>query len=188
MKKKSVESHRILVEVYDDHALAEQMCQSGLHGLKVVILIWKMKKDLERHHNPTQMQKELAKTLGVTQPDIFPQLKEMGMWVQNVWNLDHASSSISKPNIHGQKITLCIWWDQLGVEYYELLQPYKRITREVYRKQLIRNLVLLPTRLIWPKCTVYSVQKDFGMRRWVNKRAACTPEGGTRNRNFEEKS
>ncbi|UYV75354.1 hypothetical protein LAZ67_12003598 [Cordylochernes scorpioides] len=25
---------------------------------------------------------------------------------------------------------LCIWWDQLGVAYYELLQPNERITGE----------------------------------------------------------
>ncbi|UYV75337.1 hypothetical protein LAZ67_12003580 [Cordylochernes scorpioides] len=49
-----------------------------------------------------------------------------------------ASSSTAKPNIHGGKIMLCIWWDQLGVVYYELLQPNERITGEVYRRQLMR--------------------------------------------------
>ncbi|UYV75330.1 hypothetical protein LAZ67_12003569 [Cordylochernes scorpioides] len=33
---------------------------------------------------------------------------------------------------------LCIWWDQLGVVYYELLQPNERITGKVYRRQLMR--------------------------------------------------
>jgi len=32
------------------------------------------------------------------------------------------STSTAKPNIHGAKFMLCIW-DQLGVVYYELLQP-----------------------------------------------------------------
>ena len=29
--------------------------------------------------------------------------------------LGHASTSTASPNIHGAKIMLCIWWDQLGV-------------------------------------------------------------------------
>ena len=40
MKKTAAESHRILVEVYVEHA------KSGLHDLKVVILAWKTKKVL----------------------------------------------------------------------------------------------------------------------------------------------
>ena len=37
MKKTAAESHRILVEVYGERA------KSGLHDLKVVILVWKTK-------------------------------------------------------------------------------------------------------------------------------------------------
>ena len=49
------------------------------------------------------------------------------------WGLPgHASTSQSKPNIHASKIMLCIWWDQLGVVYYELLSPSKTITGTVY--------------------------------------------------------
>ena len=33
---------------------------------------------------------------------------------------------------------LCIWWDQLGVVYYELLKPNETITGSVYRTQLMR--------------------------------------------------
>jgi len=28
-----------------------------------------------------------------------------------------------RPNIHGSKIMFCIWWDQKGFVYYELLKP-----------------------------------------------------------------
>ncbi|GBP12116.1 Mariner Mos1 transposase [Eumeta japonica] len=35
----------------------------------------------------------------------------------------HASTSTAKPNIHSFKVMLNIWWDQLGVVYYELLKP-----------------------------------------------------------------
>ena len=51
--------------------------------------------------------------------------------------LGHASLSSAKPNIHGTKLMLCIWWNQLGVVYYGLLKPNETITGEVYRRQLI---------------------------------------------------
>lgn len=50
----------------------------------------------------------------------------------------HASTSTGKPNIHGSKLMLCIWWDQIGVVYYELLKPGEAITGERYRTQLMR--------------------------------------------------
>ena len=50
----------------------------------------------------------------------------------------HASTSTAKPNIHGSKVMLCIWWDQLGVVYYELLKPTETITGDLYRTQLMR--------------------------------------------------
>ena len=48
------------------------------------------------------------------------------------------STSTAKSNIHGSKLMLCIWWDQRGVIYYELLKPNETITGERYRTQLIR--------------------------------------------------
>ncbi|UYV83678.1 SETMAR [Cordylochernes scorpioides] len=50
----------------------------------------------------------------------------------------HASTSTAKPNIHGKKLMLCIWWDQLRVIYYELLQPNETITGEHYQQQLMQ--------------------------------------------------
>jgi histone-lysine N-methyltransferase SETMAR len=46
--------------------------------------------------------------------------------------------STSKQDIHGFKVMLCIWWDQKGVIYYELLKPGETITGDRYRLQLIR--------------------------------------------------
>jgi len=46
-----------------------------------------------------------------------------------------SSTLMAKPNIHGAK--LCIWWDQLGIVYYELLQPNKTITGECCQQQLM---------------------------------------------------
>lgn len=48
------------------------------------------------------------------------------------------STSTAKRNIHGKKVMLCIWWDQKGVVYYELLQPTETIDGALYRRQLIR--------------------------------------------------
>ncbi|GBP91855.1 Mariner Mos1 transposase [Eumeta japonica] len=50
----------------------------------------------------------------------------------------HASTSTAKPNIHGKKFMLCIWWDQLGVVYYELHNPSETVTGTLYRTQLMR--------------------------------------------------
>ena len=49
-----------------------------------------------------------------------------------------ASKSKAKPNIHRKKLLLCIWWDQLGAVYYELLKPKETITGTVYRTKLMR--------------------------------------------------
>ena len=48
------------------------------------------------------------------------------------------AKSTAKPNIHGAKVMLCIWWDQKGMLYYELLKPGETINGERYRIQLIR--------------------------------------------------
>ena len=48
------------------------------------------------------------------------------------------AKSTAKPNIHGAKVMHCIWRDQKGVLYYELLKPGETINGERYRAQLIR--------------------------------------------------
>lgn len=205
MKKTAAESHRILVETYGDDALAERTCQKWFAQFKSGNFVLEDEErpgappkfedeelEAKLDEDPSQTQKELAKTLGVTQQAISHRLKEMGMirkignwvpydlkprdverrfftceqllqrqkrkgflhrivtgdekWIQydnpkrraTYGYPGHASSSTAKPNIHGQKIMLCIWWDQVGVVYYELLNPNETITGEVYRRQLMR--------------------------------------------------
>ena len=43
----------------------------------------------------------------------------------------HASTSPAKLNIHGSKLLLCIWWNQQGLAYYELLKRNEIITRSL---------------------------------------------------------
>lgn len=49
----------------------------------------------------------------------------------------HASTSTTKLNIHGSKLMLYFWWDQVGVIYYELLKSNETITGDRYRTQLM---------------------------------------------------
>ena len=48
------------------------------------------------------------------------------------------STSTAKQEWHQDKIVLCIWWDQLGLVYYELLASGQTIDGPLYRQQLNR--------------------------------------------------
>lgn len=48
------------------------------------------------------------------------------------------AKSIAKRNIHGKKVLLCIWWDQRGILYYELLKPGETVTANRYGQQLVQ--------------------------------------------------
>ena len=50
---------------------------------------------------------------------------------------------------------LCIWWDQLGVIYYELLKPSETVTGDLYRRQLMRL-----SRALKEKQPQYSTRHD----------------------------
>jgi [histone H3]-lysine36 N-dimethyltransferase SETMAR len=57
---------------------------------------------------------------------------------------------ISKANIHGKKVLLCIWWDQKGILYYELLKPGQTVTGDRYNEQLTKlNQQLMIKRPEW---------------------------------------
>ena len=43
-----------------------------------------------------------------------------------------------KPEIHRKKTMFCVWWDQKGVIYYELLEPKQTVNANLYSNQLTR--------------------------------------------------
>ena len=47
------------------------------------------------------------------------------------------STSTARPNRFGRKTMLCVWWDQKGVIYYELLKPGETVNTERYKQQLV---------------------------------------------------
>ena len=50
----------------------------------------------------------------------------------------HVSTPTARFNIHGAKVMICIWCDQIVVVYYELLKPSETIIWDRYRTQLVR--------------------------------------------------
>lgn len=52
-------------------------------------------------------------------------------------NPGQPAQSTPRPNRFGQKVMLCVFWDQAGIIYYELLQPGETVNSDRYREQLI---------------------------------------------------
>lgn len=204
-KKTAAESHRLLVELYGEHALSRTQCfdwfsrfNSGDFDIRDKERPGQPKKfedeELETllDEDPCQTQDEIAETLGVDRTTVAKRLKALGMvqkqgnWVPHElkprdverrflmsemllqrhkrkrflhriitgdekWihydnpkrrkayvKRGEPGPSTPKPNIHAHKVMLCIWWDQKGVVYYELLRSGQTIDGPLYRQQLMR--------------------------------------------------
>ena len=46
-------------------------------------------------------------------------------------------TSTTRPNRYGRRTMLCVWWDQKGEIYYELLKLGETVNTERYRQQMI---------------------------------------------------
>ena len=50
-------------------------------------------------------------------------------------NSKQTSDIDARPNLYGRKTMLCVWWDQKGVIYYELLKPDETVNAKRYQQQ-----------------------------------------------------
>ncbi|CAO4387804.1 unnamed protein product [Caenorhabditis nigoni] len=41
-----------------------------------------------------------------------------------------------KPEIHGKKVMLCVWWNSKGLVYFEVLEKGQTVTADLYKRQL----------------------------------------------------
>ncbi|QQP49596.1 Transposase, partial [Caligus rogercresseyi] len=62
----------------------------------------------------------------------FENLKCNESWVTP----GELSTSTPRPTRYGRKTMLCVWWDQKGVIYYELLKPGETVNTQRYRQQM----------------------------------------------------
>jgi len=64
----------------------------------------------------------------------FQNPKRKKSWIDPAQSL----TSSSRPNRFGRKTMLCVWLDQEGVIYYELLKPGETVNAHRYHQQLIK--------------------------------------------------
>ena len=76
----------------------------------------------------------------------FVNPKRKRSWVDR----GQPSTSSAKPDRFGKKTMLCVWWDQKGIVYYELLKPGETVNAQRYRQQMINlNHALIEKRPEW---------------------------------------
>lgn len=116
--KIAYEAHRVLQQAYDNDALNETMCFDWFrrHFEDVDRSAWRK-----------------AKTLEIAELEILLDEDEGFFSTHSYgWSItatqSHVSASLARTNIHAAKVLLCIWWDQSGVIYNELLKPNEIIT------------------------------------------------------------
>ena len=78
----------------------------------------------------------------------FKNPKRKKSWI----NPGQPSTSTAKTDRFGKKALLCVWWDQKGVVYHELLKPGETVNTNRYRQQMINlNHALIEKRPEWAR-------------------------------------
>ncbi|GBP89672.1 Mariner Mos1 transposase [Eumeta japonica] len=78
-------------------------------------------------------------------------------------NPGQPSASTAKPDRFGKKAMLCVWWDQKGVVYYELLKPGETVNTSRYKQQMIDLNALIE-----------NDQEQTRQSNFVTRQCACT--------------
>ena len=65
--------------------------------------------------------------------DLFREPERKKSWLSP----GEVGPSTPRPNRFGRKRMLCVWWDQYGVVYFELLKPGETVNTDRYRQQII---------------------------------------------------
>lgn len=71
---------------------------------------------------------------------LYINFKERKEWLSP----DKQATLRAKLDLHPRKTMLCVWWNQEGVVYYELLPRNQTITAEHYCEQLRRLQAAIP--------------------------------------------
>lgn len=86
---------------------------------------------LERHNRKSFLHRIIT---GDEKWIFFANPKRKKSWVSP----GEPSTSSAKPDRFGKKTMLCVWWDQKGVVYYELLRPGETVNTQRYQQQIIK--------------------------------------------------
>ncbi|UYV73800.1 hypothetical protein LAZ67_11000943 [Cordylochernes scorpioides] len=157
-KKGATEAHRMLEEVYSDHALSESQCYRWFKNSKVAILnlimnhmencpkssrtlncklCWMrtVPKCRRNSQNSSRHEKKSFLHRIVTSDEKWIHFSNPTR--QRSWGLPgQFPKQTPRPNRFGKKAMLCIWWDQTGVVYFELLKPGKMVNTSCYEQQM----------------------------------------------------
>ncbi|GFW75248.1 mariner Mos1 transposase [Trichonephila clavipes] len=166
-KKKTVESNRLLVETYGEHAPSIRTCETWFRQFKSSDFIVKDNERSGRPQNlkneqlqefldddPTQTQEQLAKALNVSQETISRRLRTMEKKnINKQWlSPGEASSSTPRPNRSSKMNLLSVRGDQSGIVYYEHLKFGETVNAQRYGQQMINlNHALIEKRPKWDR-------------------------------------
>ncbi|GFV40427.1 mariner Mos1 transposase [Trichonephila clavipes] len=117
LKKNAAESHQMLVEGYGANALSRVQCYRGFEKFQ--------NGDFDSYIHRIVTGDE--KWIYIENPKRNRSYVDPGK----------PSKSTARPNRFGRKTMMCIFWDQEGPIYYELLKPSETVHTDPYKQELL---------------------------------------------------